>query len=259
MELKEETTLTLTPIPKTTTAPQTVINVNGAIVEFCTTDKFKKYVRQAVNDQMFWRDMLQQISINSLVQTELNNKLPTQVQNEAQKIVTNMVMTKLNDYTNNQLPSHVAKELNAQVTSYLNNNVAMQNILAYHSTNLTNELMRIATETLNKLVAEPQYQMTTNAHLNVMQEKCNRQLAAIETSCNNQLAANSLAFNKQLVELKEKNEREMASLKASLDKVDKLNKKISYLESYNSSTRWMIGGLTALCVGIGSGLYYLNK
>ena len=55
-----------------------LVNINGQIVAFCKTNDFTNYVRQSINNEMFWRDLLQRYSITDMVQSELNNKLPNQ-------------------------------------------------------------------------------------------------------------------------------------------------------------------------------------
>ena len=52
-----------------------VVNLNGQLVAFCKTSDFKTYVRDAINDQMFWTNMLQNYSINNLVQSEIKDKV----------------------------------------------------------------------------------------------------------------------------------------------------------------------------------------
>ncbi|QKF94092.1 SH3 domain-containing protein [Fadolivirus algeromassiliense] len=236
-----------------------IVSVKGEFYSLCTTDKFKKYVRDAVNDELFWRDIIQRLSIGNTIQTELNSRLPSQVQNEARRVVSEMVTQKLNDYTHNQLPSHVSKELSLQITNFLTNHVQMNQILTYHSEQLSQKLLQIATDTLNRLVNEPQYQMTTNAHLQAMQQKCDGKISDIQIACNNQLSANSQKFNIQLDQMKQTANTEMAQLKDKLEKLDKQNKKLVQLEGETSSLRWMLGGVTTIFSVVVISMFYTMK
>lgn len=247
-------------------------NINDELSAFCQREVFKTYVKNAINDEMFWRDLFQRYNITSMVDTEISNKVPNKVKKEIDKLVPTQVELKLNNFTSTQLPNLVVKEVNSAVPNYLNNSSQMQQILNYHSSNLNKLLQDLATETLNKVVNEDQYHITTNLHLTATQQKCDSKLSEINqtfdnkiieisSKANDQLQYNSILFKSQLEDIKTNVNTQLKDLREGISKVDKLYKKIDKLEKENISMKWMLGGVTTLFTGLISiGFYYLiNK
>ncbi len=237
-----------------------LIRINGHFLTFCGTDKFKTSVRAAVNDEMFWRDLIQRCNVSSLVKDELARQLPPLVKSESQTIVTNLAESKFNNFISINLPGHIANELNRQVPVYLNNNGQMQQILNTHSHYLNHQLEALATETLSNLVNEPQYQIVTAAHLNSMQEKCDKKIAEIQNTHDAKLKENDRAMTLQMKTMKNDYDRDLGSLKEKLDSVNKLTDKVVILERENHSMKWLIGGISLFFLGIiGLGAYSVSK
>lgn len=141
-----------------------------------------------------------------------------------------MVVQKLKDYTQHEIPSHVAKELTLQITNYLSNHIQMTQIINFHIEQLNLRLTQTATETLNKLMNEPQFHLTTKAYLDAIQQKGDLKLLEVETYCNQQLTRNYEQFSNQLIQLKRTNDKELSDLKDGLIKLDNVEKQLSKYE-----------------------------
>jgi DNA anti-recombination protein RmuC len=208
-------------------------NFKHELVTFCGTQDFKTYVRAAINDELFWRDMFNKMSVNDMVRRELDNKIPSiknDVVNEARHIATNtannVANDKLNNYSQYQLPGHIAKALQDQVTSYLNNNVQMNQILTNHSQSLNQQLYATAQEILAKLVAEPQFQQIQIAHTHQMTLSFNEFMEKIRISANQQLDANTNQFKVQMSDMQKQVKEELKTISEANRRLDDLSDKL---------------------------------
>lgn len=242
------------------------------LVTFCSTDEFKKLVQEAVNDRLFWNNIIQQLSLENLVQKEIALRLPSQEKTLRDKIklsVNDMVAGKLRDFQRDQIPLTVAKELCGQITAFLTNHVQMSQIIQYHSDQLNLRLTETATRTLNKLVNEPEYHMTTTAHLNAISQKGDLKILEIQSDCNQQLNTNNLQFAEQLRQLKNTNDKELDELKDNLTMLKSLNKEFNNYKMFTSNhercitllndkvttLQWLLG----TCIFAFSGALYLMR
>lgn len=244
---------------------------------FCSTNEFKKLVKEAVNDEMFYSRIIQQLSIGNLVQQELNSKLPSlqeTLKAKTKVLVGALTTEKFREYSQNQIPSCVAKEISSQIDKFLSNNIQVLQMVDFHTNQLNSKLTQTATETLVKLVNEPQYQIVTSTHLSAMDQKCELKIFEIQTACNQQLTNNYSKFTDQLKELKQTNDKELSQLKGGLkelkdldanfsnyrmkstQRLNVLNDRIIMLEQQSTNVlKWLIGlSCTAL-----AGAFYLIK
>ena len=221
-----------------------LVCINDHLYTFCETDKFKKYVRQAVNDQLFFSTFINQLNMNQLIKEELTRQIPGLIKTEAQLASKSVTDKRLDNFIEKQLGSYIANELNKQIPGYLNNNSQMQQILSLHSSNLNQQLLVSATNTLNQLVNEPQYQMVTVSHLNAMQQKCDHQRSEFQMQQDQQLNKQKAVFNSQLNEMKNDYQRQMDQLKTNLAKLDNLEIKINQLDTHNSHLQWALSGVS---------------
>ena len=171
-----------------------------AVLKICrTADDFKEYirqyVRQSVQDENFWRDLMLKFSINSLVEKELNSKIPDKVKKSAGKYVPDLVENRLNKFLLNDLGGHVKKELNSQFTNYLNQHIQMNEIMSIHSSELTNKLTNLSTQIIDKIAAEEQYHVLRDALLSEMREKHEMELKAVQQRVSEQLKQNKKSFD----------------------------------------------------------------
>jgi hypothetical protein len=147
--------------------------------------------------------------------------------------------TQFNNFISYSFPGNIANEINKQLPGYLNN-VQMQQILTNHSHNLNQTLLSPASETLNRLVNEPQYQVVTTAHLNSIQQKCDNKIVEIRDIYEVKLQENNRTLLAQIRDMKSSYESNITQLKDKLDNVNKLVNKVSQLGDENSSLRWML-------------------
>lgn len=245
-------------------------NFDDKIITFCKQDQFRSYVRQAINDELFFKDILAKLNMNDTIDTKLDKKIPKQVKNELDKILPAMVETKVESkvpkqvkneldrilpalveakilqYITNQFPAQVMKEISTQLPNYLNNNYAMQQLLNNHQNDLSYALEEKAREIINKIVNDPQYHVITSAHLAAIDEKCNQKINEIQSNASQQLfnnhnnfttqlSDNSNKFSSQLRDMKTAVDVDMANLKQGLNNINQLYNRISMLEAKNTN------------------------
>jgi len=245
-----------------------LVNINGELVAFCQTSDFKNYVRDAVNNEMFWRTLLDTWRIDSKIKDEVNNQLSNTnkvrdiAKSEALTVSDKLVKDQLNNYTLIQIPSHVSKALSEQVTGFLNNNSQMNQILAQHSQNQNQLLYNSATETLNRVANEPQYHVVTNAHIEAMTNRFNENLQVIDKKAHAELLNRENTFNNQLKEFNQKVNNELQIVietKTRMNNIDiqvmDLNNKINKLEQANSTLQWGNGLFMVVITCIGLSTY----
>lgn len=239
-------------------------NINGQLVAFCKTSDFKSYVRSAINDEMFWRDILQRYSVQSLVRDELNNSLPSQVRLEADCIVNKLVNDKLKDYTQFQIPSHVAKALSEQVTRFLNNNVQMNQILAQQSASLNHSLSESAAATLHRVVNESTFHETTRLHVAAQKQIYDEKLKEISDSALKQLYQQEDRFKHKMTEMEEKITGKLVLLDSANEKIrclhtdlDKKEERIKVLEKSNRNVK--TGLICTAALSLGTVIYLASR
>lgn len=248
-----------------------LVNVNGEIVAFCQTSDFKKYVRDAVNNEMFWRTLLDTWRIDSKIKDEVSNQLSNThkvrdiVKIEAHSVTEKLVKNELDNYTTFQIPSHVSKALSEQITGFLNNNIQMNQILTQHSQNQNQSLYNSAMETLNRVANEPQYHMVTTAHLGAMDMKFNENMKCIEEKANNELVRHRNSFNIQLHEFTTKVNNELKIVTETNTRMNNMERQVMDLSNKihkleESNTLLKIITVFCLVVTTGSGLFaYIKK
>lgn len=247
------------------------INKSAKQASNASTD-VKTVVIEIMNDQLFLRNMIQQLSLENLIQKELNNKLPDHTKSIKEKVKTHVhdiVNNKLKDFQRDTIPSLVAKELTNQITAFLNNHTQMNQLIEYHTNQLNAALTDTARKTLSDLVNEPQYHLTTTAHLTSMSTKCDLKILEIQSVLNQQLSNNYQSFDEQLKALKNTNNRELSELKDHLQETKQLNKdfstykvntscnnqSIQNLQTQVTTLQWLLG-ITMIAIG---GLCYYKK
>jgi hypothetical protein len=219
------------------------------ITTYCQGSDFKKYVRQAVSDEFFWRDCFAKLNLSDTIETKLSNKLPAQVRDEINKILPNLIETKFLQYVNNQLPAQVLKEINNQMPTYLNNNYQMQVILANHIATLQTTLDTDVRAILHRIVGGPEYHDITQAHLNTMHMMGQDKLNDITNNISEQTRQHISNADRQINDIKSTIKTDLVQLSNSLGKVDALTQKINNVET--SVFKWGVGGVvTGVLFGI---------
>lgn len=246
-----------------------VAKKQSKFIAFCSTDDFKKSVKNAVNDELFWRGIIQQLSIENLIKEAIDNKLLSQEKAIKDKVKI-LVCEKLREYAQNEIPTNVAKELTIQITNYLNSHHQMQQMLTYHIQQLDLKLTDTATQTLTKLANEDQYNLVTKIYLEAIQQKGDLKLMEMQSDFNQQLSENNRLFTNQLTELRKTNNKELSDLKDGLVKLDNVEKtlskhrqtildqdrKIIVLQTEISNLQCLFG---IGCIMFTGAIYYLDK
>jgi len=250
-----------------------LVNLNGQLVAFCKTTDFKTYVKNAIDDKLFWHDLFQRYSVESTVHNELNNKVPSMVKSEANKAIkeltkdqTKLVNDQLENYTKFQIPSHVSKALSDQITSFLNNNVQINQILSQHSISLNQQLYNSASDTLAKVANEDQYHQVTNLHISAANLRFDEALVKQNSDANKQFALQDKTFSNKINEMQKQVNSEIQTLTNANDKIrdqqsklEKQQTKIEKLERNMSGLSMTLNILAVGCVAVFSFGFYLLK
>lgn len=225
------------------------ITFDDKIVAFCQGVNFKSYVRQAINDELFWRDVIARLNLTDAIDAKLTSKLPGQVKSELERILPDMLQTRLNQYMLQHFSAQVAKEINTQMPGYLGNNHQMQQILEAHKTTLNQQLEAAAREILNRVVNEEQYHVTTNAHLAAIDQKGVQALAENNEKATQQRTNIKTAFDGELSAMKTRLDQTMTALTTSLGEMRSLQSELNSTKKKHSkeisNLKWMMGGMFA--------------
>lgn len=234
-------------------------NFSTEIVAFCQKEAFKTYVRNAVNDQMFWRDILQQLQIDNQVKTALANaNISGQVQGHLDRAnITQRVREQVDDKLKAQISGLVVTELLKALPNMLRDNAQMQQILGQHSAELTVQLGEVARQHLEQIVNEDQYHQVHQAFFNAVDQRANDAIAQFNQKGNQAIAqmkadcqANLQQFNQQMGQVGTCL-GDVSNLKKDVADLRRQNEK---LETEGTVTFW---GWMITSVALGSTLAYL--
>lgn len=183
------------------------LDFNILITNFCKEQQFKNYVRQAINDELFWKDFVNNVNANTKIQnflstakTEIDNKVDNKILKFKQSIPKEV---------DNEVNKILISTLSKVLPSYLNDHVVMSKILKDHQDSLNNALLTAGNDLLLKLANEPQYQLMTQ---NVLTNMESRYQEAIK---------NQIKKHDDTIKLTLDNVKKDA--KESLEKFDKFN------------------------------------
>ena len=183
-------------------------SIKGAIVTFCATDDFKSYVRRAINDEMFWRDVLQHVQVESKVNSHLSDKVPGMVKSKVKDMVPGLVATELT----NRLPP--------LLKSYLDDSVSMKNILDEHSGRLNRELEDHARKHLERIVNEDHYHEVNKKYFDAFEKRGTDAIGVFNNKGDTSIA-----------ETKKKYEKELEEYRSQMGQVARYQERTNSLES----------------------------
>ncbi len=215
------------------------INFNEKIAYYCQSNSFKRYVRQAINDEIFWRDLLNNININNNIDNRLTSKLPDQVRHQLECMLPNMMEARYLNYIINRFPNQVSKEISNQLPVYLNNNYQMQQILDAHKISLKEKLELTVREILDKISNDPKYQEVVNSHLSAIDHNAEQKLDEITSNANTQLTNIQTFFDNQMKVMKKRVDENLSEFINLKKEVEQLK-----LEQKNDTKqlKWIIYG-----------------
>ena len=196
-------------------------------IKLARTEVFKQYVRQAVNDELFWNQLFENNRIKSQVKTHLTKNIPK----------------KVNEYLSTNLESMVSKNIRNLLPDYLRNNVQMQQILANHTVELNNKLSQSAKDIVNEIVNDEEYHVINKAYFDAFN---NRGDTAINTMKQN--------GQRNIREINDRCENKMKSLTSEINNIRDMKKRMNDLENSNQNLKYfsyisigaLMGGLCYL-------------
>lgn len=219
------------------------MDFDSRFASYCVTNDFKKFVRQSVSDEIFWRDYLSSVATRDLL-----SQIPEKVQSETNRLVPPMINRELETFSRVQIPSHVARALAEQLPGFLNNNAQMQQILHHHSLNLNQQLTDAAHIVLEQVVNEDQYHIMTNRLSAAITQKSEENLTRVNNDANRRLAANDEAFQTALTEMRRQVNNQVEALAEANRRSDEQSSQIKTLQTELSSLRWMVGILSGSAI-----------
>jgi len=273
-------------------------DLNTQIMLFCKSAEFRKYVNESISFETFLNNLMNDLRIQNMIQTELTSKIPRMVKHEIQSqvpdmlkynmrdniayIVTqllketmptivnneahNVINQKMTEYVSNQLPNYVLKTLADQLPSYLNNHFQMNQILSTHIAYLDTHLHTSAMEIMDKVVNDDKYHQVTIAHLATLDERYYAELSRLQRSADKQLEFNDVTFNDHLEKFQKQVNHKTNIIREIYIKHDLLDHRLKNIEqNYENELISMrhenfVWKFTVGCVVIAGGLfYYFNK
>jgi hypothetical protein len=220
------------------------------------------YVKQVINDEFFWRDLVARLNLSNIISSELSTTLPNYVKNEVERILPSMIETKFLHYVIEKLPGHVGKEISAQMPSYLNNNTQMQQLFEHHKSSLRLQLESTVKEILDRLVNDPKYQEITNFHLAAINSRSDEKINEISRYAETQRKQQQFKFEQELHQMKLLVNQDMSELKNSLNEVQQLKLEITNVKEHYaneiSNIKWIMAGASALIITI-TGVFMVSK
>jgi len=152
------------------------------MIGFCRRSTFKQYVREAINDELFWKQIFNDMRINNQVDTALSDKVPERVRN----------------YLTDYLPAKVTQEIMHQLPNVVSNNYQMQQLFQTHKEQLKSALDSAASTILAKIVDEDQYHEVNRAYfvafnnradktIDLYKERAQRAITEMQTKCDRDL------------------------------------------------------------------------
>lgn len=227
-------------------------NLGGDSITFYTDTRFKTYVRQAIEEQSYWNNLVSKINISHQIDEKLKYDLPDKVNSEMERKLPNMLDNKMNYYYLTILPTQVANQLDTQITKYVNNNFQFQNILEKHKSDLNQQLEIGAKKILTEVVDDPNYHKITTEHLNAIDKKGEQKITQISKTAENKFTSIDEKFNDNIKNMKHDVENTLSSLKQSLNSVARLEKEVQTLKNDVASLKGTTIGMflcSALIIG----------
>jgi ElaB/YqjD/DUF883 family membrane-anchored ribosome-binding protein len=173
-------------------------------------DLLKSYVKNIINNELFWKDLLQSNQINTEIKLKINEALREKVDDKISKLdnkiskLNDKINDKINDKVNNKirdnipilvndyvslkvptiisehlmnkLPKLIVDQLIKEIPIFLKNDSIMNKILLDHSSSLNMELDKFARAYLEKIVHEEEYHLINKAFFNALDDKFNSML-----------------------------------------------------------------------------------
>jgi hypothetical protein len=222
-------------------------------ITFCETDNFKKYVRSAISDQLFWNNLLQEMNMSTYIKNEIADRLPDKVKVEINKIVPDKIEKELNHFSRYRIPECVSEQLKKQMTDYLNNDLKMQQLMTVHSNKLEEELQIKAKQILDRVTNEEQYHVVTNSHIENMKKRFEDQLAEFNRTMDWNIATYNTMLQVLTSNVHDQVDRELLQTRECTNKVNALDEQLKQLKKENN-THWLFTLISMSIATISTGI-----
>lgn len=237
-------------------------DIQTYLINFCREEAFKKYVRESINNELFFQNLCRDYKLDSKIEAKVKEQILL-IKQDLDKLVKKKLKELLPKSVTHELNTQLPNQLLTQLPIYLNNNYQMKQILDNHSYQLNEHLSNLTKQTLDRITNEEQYQMVTASHLNNMALRYNESVANQLQEQNNKFNENTLAntrtFNATLKNIEQSANSSLSNFnefnaKANImsSEIDRLNKKLSELQKSRDKTDTFLQliGLFSVVVGV---------
>ena len=188
-------------------------------------DRFKTTIRRVVQDEMFWRQLLDDNRWNSRVDTKLD-RFETRMNSNIETQIALKLPSGVREQLSATLPGQVAKELNHQIPGYLNNNHQMTILLDAHSDRLKAELEERARKYLERFVADEKYHEVNRMYFRAFEDKGEQEISEF-----------ARAGKETIAGIKSQYRNDLMGLTKNLNRTKEQSERIEYLERANKDLR----------------------
>lgn len=232
MRMDDNITMRFNTGSSSTRANETVSVISRHDLEsFCQRDAFKRYVREAINEEHFWKDIFRSLQITNQVDNHLNTNVPRRIDNHLSSVLAGRITIEVL----NQLPSIVS------------NNHQMHEILKNHKEQLNRALQDAGRQILDQIVNEDDYHEVNKAYF-----------AAFESKGLGRLNKFDEQGQTTLRHIENDYQQKLDSLNKSLQEVNHYHQRVKDLEE---QVNWVIKGFygLSLVVMLSGGFYLFNR
>lgn len=230
--------------------PCQTFNFDDRIITFCKGTDFRSYVRQAINDEMWWRDIFSKYNMADTIESKLNNKLPEHVRHEIANQLPAIFQARMDNYMLHNFPTQASREINTQMTAYINNSPQMYQILESHKATLKSLLEKTVHEIMTRIVSDPAYNQVVNSHITSINDRADQTIRTIIDNAGQQIMANNATFEAELSKMKKRMDSELSALRTELTTLAALKERVERMEKYHeneiSSLKWLIGAVVVI-------------
>lgn len=149
---------------------------NRLFFSFCETDSFKRYVRAAVQDELFWDQLLNDHRVARRATEEANRETKTY----------------LSQHLNSLVHQQVVKEL----PNVVNDSHQTQQMLNKHQVQLNHSLQQESRAILNRIVNEDQYHEVNRHYFEAFNRRADQCLTNVNQRCEQTLTQLTREINR---------------------------------------------------------------
>ena len=161
------------------------LGLNNDFITFCATQNFKNYVKEAINDELFWRDIFGKYSLENTIDSTLQAKM-----RKIREEIKTTIDDQISHFATYSVPGLVSKSLNDQISIFLLNNAQMQNMLHIHLDKTKEQIKITAHDIMDKISNEDKY--------HTMMIKSGESL---DNRINDIIRIEEMRFNSKLIEM----------------------------------------------------------